>query len=1297
MKNKFILLSLMLAANSSFAAGLISPSSSPLETGIQSSVKPNLMFILDDSGSMAWDYLGDQVNDKLCKTVTTSGSSWTNVVSTKYGSLNSCNKALSAGGYANSNSIGYACNKVSSDYYIQKTNSPTYSTTNFNKACYAGSGSLMNQDGATTPDIIFFAYDVNNLYYNPTINYKAGVTSTNASMGDQALNAAKLDIYSGSTATINLTKINEVYYCNIPSPTNAQLSNSTFCKRNGVDTSPGNGMPFDYYKDGFPNSIYNSPVEGTSEPFYYKITAKEYCNYNGVNCSSTQNATNPNAFTVRWCNTATLATQDPIPTGINASGKPYCQANFDPTNYKYPRYGSFTRINVPSNQYVNYANWYTYYRTRINSAKTSIGITFANLDNSKRIGFLGMNSKAFVPVDDFNQTQKDAFYAKLYAENPNSGTNLKGVVSAVGRYYANKTTSGFIGSISKDPVQYSCQQNFTMLATDGYWNAGTNGVDFSGGTLGNYDNTNSNTNYDLRSEGVYDGNVSGATGTLSDAALYYYKTPLRSATLSNCSSSSSGSSQNLCPSQPNVPISSLDKNPYIHMNFYAMSLGINGLMTYVKDYNKGTAVDLENIKSAVAATSGICSWTTGTCNWPKPNGDDPAAIDDLWHATLSGRGRYFSANNATEIISGLQDALAAVTAMTGSSSAAATSSPNITATNNSLYYTTYRTLKWDGEIASRTIDPNTGNLSTNTDWSARTLLNSKVSDTSDTRTIKFLRNVSGATSSSSLVDFAYSNMNSTEKAYFDNKANSLPYSQYLTLSTADKALADNGSNLVNYLRGQGKYEQTSSISPLYRSRDFVLGDIIDTAPQYVGGAKYNWTDSGYADYITAQKNRIPSLYVSSNDGMIHSFNAVNGQENWAIIPSQVMNKLYKLADENYQFNHQFFVDGTMTVMDTLINGSWKTILVAGMGPGGKGYVAVDITDPSSPVALWEICNDATICSQADSELGYSYSNPIITQRSYDKKWVVYVTSGYDNSTGKGILYELEVETGKILRKLYVGTGTGGTVTASNQVGLGRINAYFDDFATTNVAKSIYGGDLNGDMWKFDLTSSSSTTGSLLGTAKNSSSVAQPITTKPEIGVIDSNRIIYFGTGQYLNSDDQNTVAQQSMYAIKDTGVNLGVLRNNASMVKQTITAGNITSTASTNSVNWSTNNGWYFDFNSQTGERVNVDPVLVLGNINIVTNVPFSSICTAGGNSWLYQIDYNNGQALPNQSNIVAKKLTGGLTVGQSIVILNGPKIIKNYITDAQGNVTPTALIGNPGTSVTKVSKKVSWREFLKR
>jgi len=1335
MKINTLLLSLTSATLTSatvFAAPKINPSNVPLETGVGSLVKPNLMFIFDDSLSMDRDYLGDEASRTVCKTNTAPipakpdslkvGAETTILPKIWYPDqadceaakppsgtqvgeyVYRCGKDVKTYGYCTEEGDNGCLNYVPgtwTDYFMLRGKlelvpgtpaDPDGVPLGYNTTCFKSYNTSPVTKPLSSAGAQFASYDFNKVFYNPNVVYKPAVNYLGESLGEQSITAAKIDVFKSNVTVNLLTQLKEPYFCTKSNPTIADIDNPNICRRNGVDTP----NPFKYPIDGYPIFPYiYEQTYNAKGPYYFDIIVEEYCDASGINCAFIQNATYPIPFPVRWCNSHDNANNTNVVTG---SGK--CKASYDPT-YRFPRFGKLKRVQLPPEQYTNYANWFAYYRNRILAAKTAAGLAFASVDSSKRVGFISLNTpSSFLPIGDFTtvggtSSQKAKFFEKLYGLVPVGDTDLKKSLSQVGRYFAGISSgisAGMIDGVSsKDPVQYSCQQNFTLLATDGYWNPLTNGKDLSGNNITNTDNINNSSEYSLRIDGVYDGGLAGASGTLSDVSLYYYKTPLRSADLGNCWSNSSGTLTNLCGS--NVPISALDQNPKQHMVTYSMSLGLSGLMGYTKDYTYGTSVDLQNVKNG---TLGACSWVSGSkgvCNWPVPAGNDAASLDDLWHAAISGRGKYFSAKDASDAISSLQDALTSVSAQTGASAAAATSSPNITSTDNALFYVTYRTSKWDGEINATTIDANTGVIDSTNKWSARSLLNGKVSSASDTRNIYYVRN-NGA-GSSILRAFTESNLNSSELDNFKDKCKDGFYSlsQCLNLNTANRTKINQGGQLVTYLRGQSQYDVNNSTEPLFRQREYILGDIVNSSPIYVSKPTYGWADSGYSLYASSNATRAPTLYVGANDGMIHAFDALNGQEKWAVIPSQMMDKLYKLADTTYATNHEFFVDGTISVMDAKIGSSWKTVLIAGMGAGGKGYIALDITNPTAPTVLWEMC-ESNVCSISDSEVGYSYGNPIITKRKFDGKWVAYLPAGYDNSTAKGLIYEVNLENGAILRRLY--TGTGSVSPLYSQSGISRINAYFDNFNQDNTASYLYAGDLDGKVWKWDLSDNTHKTGTLLGQAKDASGNAQPITTKIEMGRINGNIMLFFGTGKFLSNTDYYTDDVQSLYAIKDSVSSYGNFRNNNSLVRQTITPGSLTSTTTNNSVDLSVNNGWYFDLKSQLGERVNIDPALALGVLNVISNIPGTSACTSGGSAWMYQIDFASGTAVDKVNGFVAKKMNTGLAVGQVIVQLGSKGGLKNYVTDASGQVIAISVPTGNGATEGKL-KKYFWKEVQKK
>ncbi len=967
------------------------------------------------------------------------------------------------------------------------------------------------------------------------------------------------------------------------------------------------------------------------------------------------------------------------------------------SNDSYPKAASRTDCAGATCTYAeemtNFANWYAYYRTRMQTMKSAASRSFSSIDNAYRVGFITINpgspvsSGKYLAIGDFAGSaggQKHAWYNKLFGISPGGGTPLREALSRVGRHYAH-ITSGINNGMSADPMQYSCQQNFSILTTDGYWN-GAAGQKLDGTSIGEQDNVEDTgaVKYVSRASGTFDGNI-GASSTLADVAMYYYKTDLRT----SGSLGALGSDVSL----DNVPTSSKDLAPHQHMTTFTLGLGLDGAMSYRPDYESADSGDFHKIVNGETG----CSWTGGTCNWPLPVGDTATALDDLWHAAVNGRGVYFSARDPTSLAQSLSAALAGVQVRTGAAAASATSSPNITETDRFIYSSTYRTVKWDGEVTAQLIDTSSGNVLPDVVWSAQALLDNRIlTPSSDDRTIHLF----DSGTATQLKPFQWTDLTATEKAYFNNKCASL--SQCGSLAPDVQATANSGQILMEYLRGHTEHDGEA-----FRNREHVFGDPVNATPAYVRVPPWSFADAVTPDYPTfkaANASRPGTLYVAANDGMLHAFNGDTGQESWAYIPRMVLSGLYKLADNNYGANHQYFVDGSPETMDVFTGSAWKTILVAGLGGGGRGYYALDVTDPANPKGLWEFCHDSSLCAVSDSDLGYSYGNPVITKRASDGTWVVIVASGYNNvspGTGRGYLYVLNALTGAVLQK--IDTGEGSTTTP---LGLSKLSQWTDNGAQDNTTKWVYAGDLEGNLWRFDFTAAPATA-LKLATLKDGSGKPQSVTSRLELANVYSNRVIFVGTGRYLGVDDlvdpatlvppQPYAYQQSFYAIKDTGAFLGDPRAGGTLVAQTLTALDANNrTLSANAVDWTAKNGWYVDFNPSNatpGERVNLDPQLVLGTLLVTTNVPGNSACSVGGSSWFYLFNYLTGSFVASSPGSVGgSKLADAIAVG-NVVIRLPSGALKTIATTATGAKLTVGV--HTSAAAAAGGKRVSWREII--
>jgi type IV pilus assembly protein PilY1 len=1049
------------------------------------------------------------------------------------------------------------------------------------------------------------------------------------------------------------------------------------------DTVNGNNSKPCYRNFAY-NKVYYNPSYTYTPPVYADGTSYPNAPFN---------AAKSNGFDV---SSASINLQNGFKAGNDSSGQQaYYYKHTGTPNGTCEAASKYVLVQVPntSTEAQNFANWYSYYRTRLLSMKTAAGKAFKSISDTYRVGFstiryTGTDSSNinFLKIDDFTSTQKILFYSKLYSTTPNTNgrTPLRGALSKAGQIYAGKLLTG-----TDDPVKYSCQQNFTILSTDGYWNSddetATYGpLQIDGSTsVGNQDSG-------ATAKPMYD--KSATSNTLADVAMYYYQTDLRNSTLGNCTGAL-GSGTDVC--ENNVPGTGLDINTQQHMTTFTLGLGVDGALAYSEDYLSNGSADYEKIEQ-------------GTLNWPVVVEFTKTAIDDLWHAAVNGRGTYFSAKDPDSLVSGLSKALAGVTARTGSAAAAATSNLEPVAGDNFVYIALYTTVSWDGDLQAKTIDPSTGAIAATPVWTTQAQLDSRTAAITDTRTIY---TYDGGTANK-LKSFTWAGLTAAEQAYFNSICTTSKLSQCSSL-TAAQQIAVSGVNLVNFIRGQDGFEdQGTNLDKLYRNREHVLGDMISSQPVYVKAPSFAYVDANYDTFRdTTQKNRAAMVYVAVNDGMLHAFNGSTGVEEWAYIPPLLMPNLYKLADKNYSSNHQYYVDGSPTIGDicptapasTCTGAQWKSILVGGFNAGGRGYYALDITNPASPKALWNFTVNE------DNDLGLTYGNPIITKRK-DGTWVAVFTSGYNNispGSGVGYLYVVNANTGVVLEK--ISTGAGSTTTPS---GLAKINAWVNA-TTDNTAERFYGGDLEGNVWRFDIDNVVAPAGKeafhLATVGQINGAGTQSITTKPELTEVTYGStdyaVVNVGTGRYLGINDLSDTSQQSVYAFKDdlTATGLGQLRATGLLVKQTLTtftgsSGESLRKSSTNPVDWSTKAGWYVDLspnNESPGERVNVDMQMQLGLLTVAGNVPNANACNLGGYAWLYYFDYKTGQYVKTASdNMVGRRLSNNaLVAGLKTIKLTTGKTL-TIITDTGGGISGSADPTSSGGGAAG-GKRVSWRELL--
>ena len=869
-------------------------------------------------------------------------------------------------------------------------------------------------------------------------------------------------------------------------------------------------------------------------------------------------------------------------------------------------------------QQTNFANWFSYYRSRALVAKAAYGqliaqardqrmgmVTLHNNSGSSNIAIAEMNS-------DPASGAKKALLDALYTFSPGNGTPLRRISNESGKYLSCDLNSfGFTTCPRLSLADGGqCQQNFLVMMTDGLWNGGSPGV---GNTDGD-DNT------------AFDGGsyADRFSNMLADVAMKYYENDIHT-------------------DYPNdLPvIAGIDEATHQHVVTYTVAFGVNGTVSAMP-------------QDPAAAFS-----------WPQGRANTATAVDDLRHAAYNGRGQFLSARSSQELIDALNAAILSIGQRTSSASAAAVNMTKIQ-TGAQVYQARFDSSDWSGQFLAfqLALDGTPGALL----GDAATFLDA-VSPSS--RTILTAQNGTG-------ISLRWGDLSATQKGYFRTN----PSSGAVENVAAGRARLD-------FIRGDRSNE---GVTPyFFRIRGSVLGDLVHSSPVYVGpdtsfGYPETLETNSYADFVAnTVAGRAPTIYIGSNDGFLHGFNAdaspsnVNrGQEEIAYLPEVLLPEINKLTNRGY--NHQFYVDGDSTYGDVYFNSAWHSALVGSLRHGGQGYFALDVSDPAnftesnaSNVVLWEF-TDAD-----DADLGYSYGSAAIVKLS-NGQWAAVFGNGYNateadgnaSSSGDAVLYLVDIEDGSLIRKISTKVGM-----AEDPTGNARPNGLASpavvDFDGDFVADYVYAGDLFGHLWKFDIRDSDPDNWEIpLGTAavplplftaeidmgrgfapNTSPNIQpQPITALPAVGFHPDGQglLIYFGTGQYMEVGDHSSTGEvtQSFYAVWDDfptsssppGISRSNMLQQAIITELTVNRGSPVEGRkfTRRLIDWSTDKGWFLDlYNTDEGrsaitdnfgERVTSGALLRNGQIIFTTNSPTGDQCSSDGTSWITVLDAYQGSRL---------------------------------------------------------------------
>jgi type IV pilus assembly protein PilY1 len=733
------------------------------------------------------------------------------------------------------------------------------------------------------------------------------------------------------------------------------------------------------------------------------------------------------------------------------------------------------------------------------------------------------------------------------------------------------------------------------------------------------------------------------------------------------------------------------------------------------------------------------------------------------------------------------------------------------------YFAFYNPDNWTGTVTANTLIDTAGivSVATTANWDAACLLSGTATGAPAVGGGCSGTNTSGPSSASPVPA-------SRVMVTWDTTGNvGIPF-EWATLNAAQQASLTFGdgnftSNRLDFLRGNRNNEINSSGVGLFRVRDNILGDIVDSSPNWVGppsspytatwrdrllggGMPENSGTQNYLQFSATEQTRLNVVYVGANDGFLHGFRAGSfdvsgnfvangttpndGAEVLAYMPGAslvsaalpsaiggctndvttetVVQNIHGVTPavganaqcngalidfSNPQYGHNFFIDATPGSGDLFYNGQWHSWLVGGLGAGGAAIYALDVTDPgnnfsegnAANIVIGEWTASSITCanvSNCGNNLGNTFGTPQI-RRLHNGNWAVIFGNGFGSVSGDAGIYVMSIDNSTGARTFYY---------LSTHAAGGNGIAYTTpaDLDGDHITDYVYAGDLNGNVWRFDLTSNDPNNWASANSPMITTQSGQPITS--QLLVISVNTVgspprllIEFGTGARAQINNlgpaQFASGTQSLYGVWDwnlsawnamepgatyaslaqaaTGLSAPFTLSNANLAAQTLTpTANSTVDGTNVPVCWQgsttvcggTNNqfGWYANLPGSS-EQVIFNPVFFQGAFVVNSIIPANNVATSCTSSldtgFTYALAVANGGVFTNtfptftmNGTLISDPIEAGVATNAA-----GSVYVVSTV-EGTTNVVYQTISGTPGAQKVNIpnnikAKRLTWIE----